>query len=319
MVELAPGVHGPARDRRPVRGPGQGGPAGPAVRVHPRRAAGRGGPDARLLRPDPLALLAVRPGRLAGQGRAGACRWCTPRTPWPRSRTRCWPTATAPSRWPGSSARSRSSPRPTGWSPTPPTRPSSCVDLLRRRPDRVVTVVPPGVDLDLLPPRPTRSASRAAAARACLPDAGACSLFVGRIQPLKAPDVLLRAAAELRRADPELAATGCTVVDRRRPERVRAGPADRAASSWPPRSASPTSVRFLPPLAGADLRRRSTGRPTWSRCPATTSRSGWSRWRRRPAAPRSSRPPSAGWSTAVRDGVSGLLVDGARPGRLGRA
>ncbi len=29
---------------------------------------------------------------------AGACRWCTPRTPWPRSRTPRWPTATPRSR-----------------------------------------------------------------------------------------------------------------------------------------------------------------------------------------------------------------------------
>ena len=56
--------HRPPRRRRAVRGAGQGRPAGPAVRVHPRRAAGRGGARAGLLRPRPLALLAVRPGRL---------------------------------------------------------------------------------------------------------------------------------------------------------------------------------------------------------------------------------------------------------------
>ncbi|HKT02436.1 MAG TPA: glycosyltransferase, partial [Rugosimonospora sp.] len=38
-----------------------------------------------------------------------------------------------------------------------------------------------------------------------LPVAGHVVAFVGRIQPLKAPDVLLRAAAELRRRDPETA------------------------------------------------------------------------------------------------------------------
>ena len=43
IVELAPGVTGPPRGRRPVRGAGQGGPAGPAVHVRPRRAADRGG------------------------------------------------------------------------------------------------------------------------------------------------------------------------------------------------------------------------------------------------------------------------------------
>ena len=61
-----PGRHRPARHRRPVRGPGQGRPAGPAVRLHRRRHAGRGAPRPGLVRRHPLALLAVRPGRLAG-------------------------------------------------------------------------------------------------------------------------------------------------------------------------------------------------------------------------------------------------------------
>ena len=61
-----PGRDRPARQRRPVRGPGQGGAPRPALRLHRRRAA-RGGPArARLLRRRPLALLALRPGRLAG-------------------------------------------------------------------------------------------------------------------------------------------------------------------------------------------------------------------------------------------------------------
>ena len=70
--------------------------------------------------------------------------------------------------------------------------------------------------------------------------------FIGRIQPLKAPDVLLHAAAELRRTDPELAATVTTVI--------AGGPSgsgldrptaliDLAASLR-----LSDSVRFLPPL-----------------------------------------------------------------------
>ena len=65
------GRAGPARELRPVRGPRQGRPAGADVRVRQRRAARRGGPRARLLRPDALALLALRPGRLAGPGALG--------------------------------------------------------------------------------------------------------------------------------------------------------------------------------------------------------------------------------------------------------
>jgi D-inositol-3-phosphate glycosyltransferase len=66
-------------------------------------------------------------------------------------------------------------------------------------PNRVATVTP-GVDLDRFSPG-DRDASRARFGFA--PDA-VVLLFVGRIQPLKAPDVLLRAAAELVAADPRL-------------------------------------------------------------------------------------------------------------------
>ncbi len=63
-----------------------------------------------------------------------------------------------------------------------------------------VRVVPPGVDLEMFTP------GDAGAARETIGvDAGAVLLlFVGRIQPLKAPDLLLRAAAELVRRDPPL-------------------------------------------------------------------------------------------------------------------
>ena len=63
-------------------------------------------------------------------------------------------------------------------------------------------VVPPGVDLDRFAP-----GSRAAARRAVgTPEDAVVLLFVGRIQPLKAPDVVLHAAAELLAADPALRA-----------------------------------------------------------------------------------------------------------------
>lgn len=66
-------------------------------------------------------------------------------------------------------------------------------------PEQVV-VVPPGVDLDLFVP----GEQRAARARLGLADDAVVLLFVGRIQPLKAPDVLVRAAAELLERRPEL-------------------------------------------------------------------------------------------------------------------
>ncbi len=77
------------------------------------------------------------------------------------------------------------------------------LDLYGADPERV-TVVQPGVDLDRFVPGET--ADRAAARRRFqLPDDALVLLFVGRIQPLKAPDVLLRAVAALRDREPELA------------------------------------------------------------------------------------------------------------------
>jgi len=66
-------------------------------------------------------------------------------------------------------------------------------------PGKIVTV-PPGVDLSTF-----RPGDRAAARRALgLGDADIVLSFAGRIQPLKAPDVMLRAAAELLDRDPRL-------------------------------------------------------------------------------------------------------------------
>lgn len=73
------------------------------------------------------------------------------------------------------------------------------VELYDADPDAVSTVAP-GVDLATFTPG-SRSAARAA--MGIRPDAVVLA-FVGRIQPLKGPDVLLRAAAELLRRDPGL-------------------------------------------------------------------------------------------------------------------
>ena len=76
----------------------------------------------------------------------------------------------------------------------------SLVELYDADPARVVTV-PPGVDLDLFRP----GSAPAARQRLGLPADAAVLLFVGRIQPLKGPDVLLRAVARLLETRPELA------------------------------------------------------------------------------------------------------------------
>lgn len=63
-----------------------------------------------------------------------------------------------------------------------------------------IAIVPPGVDLQTFSPATESPRSRLGIA----PDA-LVLLFVGRIQPLKAPDILLHVAASIRATDPQLA------------------------------------------------------------------------------------------------------------------
>jgi len=66
-----------------------------------------------------------------------------------------------------------------------------------------VAVVPPGVDLDRFTPVPQAGRRAARESLGIAPDANLL-LFVGRIQPLKAPDVLVRATARLLDRRPDL-------------------------------------------------------------------------------------------------------------------
>jgi D-inositol-3-phosphate glycosyltransferase len=66
-----------------------------------------------------------------------------------------------------------------------------------------VWTVNPGVDLSIFRPGPAAAARR----RLGLPEDGLIIAFAGRIQPLKAPDVVLHAAAALLRDDPALASS----------------------------------------------------------------------------------------------------------------
>lgn len=73
------------------------------------------------------------------------------------------------------------------------------VELYGADPARTATIAP-GVDLELFTPG-SREAARAGLG---LPLDAVVLAFIGRIQPLKGPDVLLRAAAEMVRRDPAL-------------------------------------------------------------------------------------------------------------------
>ena len=120
------------------------------------------------------------------------------------------------------------------------------VELYGAEPEAVATI-PPGVDLR----RFTPGAADAARARLGLPAASLVFAFVGRIQPLKAPDVLLRAAAELLRRRPELRAE-LTVL-------IVGGPSgsglDRPESlhELAAQLGITDVVRFLPPQRGEAL------------------------------------------------------------------
>ena len=74
------------------------------------------------------------------------------------------------------------------------------VELYDADPDKVVTV-PPGVDLETFFPGDRPAAKRALG----IPPDSVLLLFVGRLQPLKGPDVVVRVAAELLQQRPELA------------------------------------------------------------------------------------------------------------------
>ncbi|MFT3716808.1 MAG: D-inositol-3-phosphate glycosyltransferase [Gordonia sp. (in: high G+C Gram-positive bacteria)] len=124
------------------------------------------------------------------------------------------------------------------------TEKTELVEMYGADPGRV-DVVTPGADLDTYTP----GDKNAARARLGLDPADTLVTFVGRIQPLKAPDVLLAAAAPLIKADPTghlrlLVVGGPSGTGLERPRAMedlaeRLGIADR--------------VTFLPPRAPADL------------------------------------------------------------------
>lgn len=122
------------------------------------------------------------------------------------------------------------------------------IDLYGADPGKV-RVVPPGVDLELFTPGDS-AASRASLG---LPQDAQVLLFVGRIQPLKAPDVLLRAAAELLARRPELR--------RRLVVAVVGGPSGsglgkpRALPELAQQLGIQAQVRFVPPVDRATLAR----------------------------------------------------------------
>ncbi|WFE62521.1 D-inositol-3-phosphate glycosyltransferase [Micromonospora sp. WMMD714] len=181
-----------------------------------------------------------------------------------------------------------------------------------------VAVVEPGVDLDRFRPAvgDRVAASHAARRRLGLPTSGYVVAFVGRIQPLKAPDVLVRAVAALRERDPALA-DQVTVV-------ICGGPSgsglDRPTSLIELAGSLGVAdrVRFLPPRTGDDL-------PALYRAadlvavPSHNESFGLVALEAQACGTPVVAAAVGGLVTAVRDQVSGVLVHGHDPTDWARA
>jgi D-inositol-3-phosphate glycosyltransferase len=134
--------------------------------------------------------------------------------------------------------------------------------------------------------------------------------FVGRIQPLKAPDVLLRAAAELRRRDPELGRRLVVAVcggpsgsGLERPTALMDLAADLGIAD---------AVRFLaprPPEELADLYRAAD----LVAVPSHNESFGLVALEAQACGTPVVAAAVGGLVTAVRDGISGVLVNGHHP------
>jgi D-inositol-3-phosphate glycosyltransferase len=179
------------------------------------------------------------------------------------------------------------------------------VQLYDAEPEQVA-VVPPGVDLDLFSPGPRTAARRSLGIR----DDAYLLLFVGRIQPLKAPDVLLRAAARLVARQPALrerlmvaVVGGPSGTGLARPEALQSLAADLGIADL---------VRFVPPVPQDEL-------PAWYRAadvtvvPSYSESFGLVAIESQACGTPVVAASVGGLRTAVADGVSGILVDGHDP------
>ncbi|HVT69915.1 MAG TPA: D-inositol-3-phosphate glycosyltransferase [Trebonia sp.] len=173
-----------------------------------------------------------------------------------------------------------------------------------------VQIVNPGADLSVF--HPGEPDGRAAARRLLgLPLDAVVLLFVGRVQQLKGPDVVLKAAAGLLEGDPGLRDTLRVVIvggpsgqqERADPERMRALAARLGISDI---------VRFEPPCPQAELAQ-------WYRAatvmlaPSHSESFGLVALEAQACGTPVVAASVGGLRTVVRDGDSGILVDGHDP------
>jgi D-inositol-3-phosphate glycosyltransferase len=181
----------------------------------------------------------------------------------------------------------------------------SLIELYDAQPSKVV-VVPPGVDLDVFRPMDQRLAR---AGRGLAADA-LVLLFVGRIQPLKAPDLLLLAAAELLRDRPELRSRLVVAV--------LGGPSGsglRAPESLQRLAVQlglEDNVRFAPPVSRAELAGWYAAADLVA-VPSYSESFGLVAVEAQACGTPVVAAAVGGLHTAVADGVSGVLVDDHDP------
>ena len=179
------------------------------------------------------------------------------------------------------------------------------IELYGATPWRVETVNP-GVDLSVFRPSSVSAARR----RLGLPEDAVVLVFAGRIQPLKGPDVVLRAAAELQWLTPGLAGR-LMVVFVGGPSGSEVGAPGRLDGLVAGLGLSGT-VRFEPPCPHREL-------ADWYRAatavlvPSHSESFGLVALEAQACGTPVVAATVGGLRTAVRDGFSGVLVDGHDP------